>query len=201
MADRITVVLVEASYLIQAGIEQLFQELPQLMLVNTFDGSEKKLLGKIQNEKPDVVIINPLILGDEFVSLINRLNTNDSCLVGLINSKTPANLRSPFKYCLNINDDKYELLEILKNITGNRVNEYDNKKVISELSEREITLLKQVVFGLTNQEIADKLFLSIHTVTTHRKNITRKLGIKTVSGLTVYALMNKIVDLKDIEQK
>jgi len=55
--------------------------------------------------------------------------------------------------------------------------------------------------GLTNQEIADKLFLSVHTVMTHRKKITRKLGIKTVSGLTVFALMNKLVDIREVERQ
>jgi DNA-binding NarL/FixJ family response regulator len=201
MAERLTIVLVEASYLIQAGIDQLIHEMPQMYIVETFDGTEKKLLEKIQQKKPDIIIINPFILKDDFVSIINQLKKNDSCLVGLVDRNTSAKLCSPFHYCLNINDDKYELLEILKKISGNRVPHHDKKQIISELSEREITLLKQVVYGLTNQEIADKLFLSIHTVTTHRKNITRKLGIKTVSGLTVFALMNKIIDLKDIEQK
>ncbi|RLD72360.1 MAG: DNA-binding response regulator, partial [Bacteroidetes bacterium] len=68
------------------------------------------------------------------------------------------------------------------------------------LSERETTVLKHVTQGMTNQEIAEKLFLSVHTVTTHRKNITKKLGIKTVSGLTVYALLNKVIDMREINQ-
>lgn len=69
----------------------------------------------------------------------------------------------------------------------------------SDISEREQIILKHVALGLTNREIADKLNLSIHTVITHRKNITRKLGIKTVSGLTVYAILNNLVDIKDVE--
>ena len=68
-----------------------------------------------------------------------------------------------------------------------------------KLSGREVEILQHVASGLTNQEIADTLFLSVHTVTTHRKNITKKLGIKSVSGLTVYALMNKLVSPLDIE--
>ena len=52
--------------------------------------------------------------------------------------------------------------------------------------------------GFANKEIADKLFISIHTVISHRKNITEKLGIKSISGLTVYAIMNNLLDLEDI---
>jgi len=53
--------------------------------------------------------------------------------------------------------------------------------------------------GKTNKEIADDLFLSIHTVVTHRKNITNKLGIKSISGLTVYAIINGFVAMEDVE--
>ena len=59
-----------------------------------------------------------------------------------------------------------------------------------ELSTREIDVLQLVAKGITNKEIADKLNISLNTVLTHRKNITTKLGIKTVSGLTFYAIMN-----------
>ena len=60
------------------------------------------------------------------------------------------------------------------------------------LSKREIEVLRLVVRGLINKEIADQLGISILTVVSHRKHISAKLGIKTVSGLTVYALMNGI---------
>ena len=59
-----------------------------------------------------------------------------------------------------------------------------------ELSTREIDVLQLVAKGITNKEIADKLNISLNTVLTHSKNITTKLGIKTVSGLTFYAIMN-----------
>lgn len=68
-----------------------------------------------------------------------------------------------------------------------------------ELSSREIDVLQLIVKGITNKEIADKLNISLNTVLTHRKNITAKLGIKTVSGLTFYAIMNGIISGDDIE--
>lgn len=201
MSKRLSVILIESSFIIQSGMELLLKEMPQLALIEVFEGSEKKLAEKILLKKADIIIINPEIFTDKLTGFVKQLNYNGICLVGLVDKKTPSNLCSPFKYCLNIDDEKYELLEILKKVSGSRSFEDQKKTVTSELSEREETILKQVTYGLTNQEIADKLFLSIHTITTHRKNITRKLGIKTVSGLTVYALMNKIVDMNEIEQK
>ncbi|MFQ8806064.1 MAG: response regulator transcription factor [Alistipes indistinctus] len=52
---------------------------------------------------------------------------------------------------------------------------------------------------MTNKEIADRYNISIHTVISHRKNIARKTGIKSVSGLTVYALLNNMIDQGDVE--
>ncbi len=68
-----------------------------------------------------------------------------------------------------------------------------------ELSIREVDVLQLIVQGFTNKEIGDKLSISLNTVLTHRKNITAKLGIKTVSGLTYFALMNGYLSADDIE--
>ena len=62
------------------------------------------------------------------------------------------------------------------------------------LSSREIEVLVLITKGLINKEIADKLNISLTTVITHRKNITEKLGIKSVSGLTIYAVMNGYIE-------
>lgn len=67
-----------------------------------------------------------------------------------------------------------------------------------ELSSRETDVLQLIVKGITNKEIADKLNISLNTVLTHRKNITAKLGIKTVSGLTFYAIMNGFISGDEI---
>ena len=63
-----------------------------------------------------------------------------------------------------------------------------------ELSARELEVLVLITKGLINKEIADKLNIGLTTVITHRKNITEKLGIKSVSGLTIYAVMNGYVE-------
>jgi len=68
----------------------------------------------------------------------------------------------------------------------------------SDLTTREKDVLKLVALGHSNKEIADQLFISIHTVISHRKNLTEKLGIKSISGLTVYAILNKLIDTDSI---
>ena len=72
-------------------------------------------------------------------------------------------------------------------------------KDTEELSDRERDVLVQVVRGLSNKEIADVLCISAHTVMSHRKNITRKLNIHSTAGLTIYAIVNHLVDLNSLE--
>ena len=74
-----------------------------------------------------------------------------------------------------------------------------NRKDNTEaLSEREKDIVRCVAKGMSNKEIADALFLSVHTVTTHRRNISSKLQIHTAAGLTIYAISNKLVNIEEI---
>jgi regulator of cell morphogenesis and NO signaling len=69
-----------------------------------------------------------------------------------------------------------------------------------ELSNCEKDVLIKIVEGLSNKEIADSLYLSTHTVMSHRKNIARKLNIHSIAGLTIYAIVNGIVNLDDVAE-
>ncbi len=78
----------------------------------------------------------------------------------------------------------------------------ENKELVQEeLSAREKDVLVQIVNGLSNKEIADVLCLSTHTVMSHRKNIARKLNIHSTAGLTIYAIVNGIVEIDSLEIK
>ena len=105
---------------------------------------------------------------------------------------TSADNRAPHGMkCLNRNADEAQLTDALERLmqAGRRVTHEKR----NELSLREIDVLRLVAQGHTNKEIADALSISVNTVLTHRKNISGKLGIKSVSGLGFYALMNGIV--------
>jgi len=67
------------------------------------------------------------------------------------------------------------------------------------LSDREKDVIIGVVQGLQNKEIADKLNISVHTVITHRRNIARKLQIHSPAGLTIYAIVNGLVDISSVK--
>lgn len=91
-----------------------------------------------------------------------------------------------------------ELQEVLRATLLENRKELIGKKE-KELSQREEEVLKEVAKGMTNKEIADHLNISMNTVMTHRKNITAKLNIKTVPGLTFYALINGLITGDEME--
>ncbi|MBD5213701.1 MAG: helix-turn-helix transcriptional regulator [Bacteroidales bacterium] len=70
---------------------------------------------------------------------------------------------------------------------------------IADLTEREREIICCVAKGYSNKEIANQLFLSVHTVATHRRNIASKLDIHSPSGLTIFAIVNNLIDLKDVK--
>ena len=68
-----------------------------------------------------------------------------------------------------------------------------------QLSDREKDVIVALVQGMTNKEIADHLFISINTVITHRRNIARKLQIHSPAGLTIYAIVNNLIDISSVK--
>lgn len=87
----------------------------------------------------------------------------------------------------------YKVNEVFDSLETNTSGETD-----TELTRREIEVLRLLAKGYSNKEIADHLFVSTHTVISHRKNISEKTGIKSASGLTMYAILKKIIDVSDI---
>lgn len=103
-------------------------------------------------------------------------------------------------FCEQSIDVKTSSLRVQEVISGcwQTKGQKPQKSASEELTTREKDVLRLVALGHTNKAIAEKLFISIHTVISHRKNITEKTGIKSISGLTVYAILNNLIDTDSI---
>ena len=95
-------------------------------------------------------------------------------------------------------DDSSQTIQTKIQNTLAKCSKNANVALTPELTTREVEVLKLVALGYTNKEIAGTLFISTHTVISHRKNISEKLGIKTISGLTMYAVIKQLIDIKDL---
>ena len=191
-------IIVEPSPIVSAGLASYFDDIKQVSIVSQLDRIDR-MEEKLAAFNPDVLIINPLLIAydtnEQFLKICRDFS--NVIPVALVTSYVDAGILKQFKDVIEINDSKQKVVtKIFNLLSDNKLNQ--DKPDSIELSNRETDVLVALVKGLTNKEISDKLFISVHTVITHRKNIVRKTGIKSVSGLTVYALLNNLVDEAEI---
>ena len=191
------IIIVEPSPMVSAGLAQYFDDTRQLSVVSQLD-SVDRLEEKLAAYNPEILIINPLLTAYGDGSLTKLLRDYPGMVtVALVTSYVDKNILKQFKDVIEMNDNKQKVVsKIFSLLSDTSFTQEKNENV--ELSNREIDVLVALAKGMTNKEISDKLFISVHTVITHRKNIIRKSGIKSVSGLTVYALLNNLVDESEI---
>ena len=192
------IAIAEPSIMLRTGLEQLLHEMPDVEIVFSTDNLNS-LHTRINALHPDILIVNPLLydyakrstLRAEFDQLPNMR------LVGLVTAYLESQHQRQFAGIIELNDDFQRVKSTLNQVT-NTLQADNDEPDTAPLSDREKDVLVCLSKGLKNNEIADKLNISVHTVITHRKNIVRKTGIKSVAALTVYAILNNLIEEKDI---
>jgi DNA-binding NarL/FixJ family response regulator len=101
-----------------------------------------------------------------------------------------------YEFYIRINDTKDEIIETLLRAIS-ELNNNNSSRANNVLSSREIDIIRYIAKGMSSKQIADTLYISLNTVNTHRKNISTKIGIKTASGQTAYAILNNIISIED----
>ena len=193
---RNRVIICETSEIIANGLAEVIDSMAQFDVVARIESPEH-LNEKITASDANLLIINPLLLGYQNKEFINQLGKEHPNLViiALTTSYLEHSILNPYSGVIEINDTRAKIISKMNEFAQS---ESTKKADDVELSKREIDVLVAVAKGMMNKEIADQMNISIHTVISHRKNITRKTGIKSVSGLTVYALLNNLTDENDL---
>lgn len=196
MVGRIHIIVVEPSAIIRCGIVTLLQRasLPNIDIAEMSDVS--MLMSQSWSSVPDLLIVNPSQLGFFAPSQLRQEIGNDRLkIIALQSTIADQSIVQSYDEVISIYDSVDVVVQKISTIIKGS-DEISGKKV---LSQREQEIVVGVVKGMTNKQIADELFLSTHTVIAHRRNIANKLQIHSPSGLTIYAIVNKLVDLSDIE--
>ncbi len=200
MEGRKIVDLVVPSEIVARGLREIFTDSADFEVGESFRDLSKAVESRLRILDPDVVIVDPSVL--DFRSRKDgrtRLaDICDSIVIALAVSGVTEDVLRQYDGSISIYDTGEEVLRKVRSSLDSRTLEPSQNEG-GELSAREKEILVCVAKGMLNKEIADKLNLSIYTVITHRKNITRKTGIKTVAGLTVYALLNGLIDMSSIQ--
>ena len=201
MEGRKTVALIVPSEIISKGLVTILEGAGSFSVVETFHDYSKSCETRLRGLDPDVVIIDPVILDfrsrKEGRSML--ADVCDSIVIAMDGPGVTEDVLKQYDGAISLYDRQSELVNKLRNALDIKQPDSSAEPVEGELSAREKEILVCVAQGMLNKEIADKLNLSIYTVLTHRQNITHKTGIKTVAGLTVYALLNNLIDLGSVQ--
>ena len=189
---RHRVVLVESSEIVAAGIAAIIGRSPEFVLVQSLANPGYYN----SNEAPDIIVVNPAVIDyNDRLDIRSCFGGADCAIVALAHGNYEENVLRQYDECIGIYDNAARILQKLKSAVD--VNAQTPKGDINDLSSRERDILAAVAKGKTNKEIADEFNISVYTVISHRRNISQKLGINSIPGLTVYAIMNKLVDVSD----
>ena len=187
------------SMIVARGIEAVLAEHGEFRVEGILSDLSHASEARLRNMDADVIIIDPVVF--DYVSRASgraRLAENSSAAVVALKT-IPIDDEQIRQYdgAISMYDDPVSIVRKLRESLASHEDAPESEDY--DLSSREKEILVCVAKGMLNKEIADFYNISIHTVITHGKNITRKTGIKTVAGLTVYALLNNLIDSSSIE--
>lgn len=191
--------MIEPSVIVAEGVRYIVDNLAEYTVTGILQDLGEDMEITLDDYDADLLVVDPAIFdirtrtgGKDLIK--NGINVP---VIALITNAMDASLISAYDGAIYLTD-KSDVIEQKLSATM-RANPSDQRGDGEELSAREKEILVCVAKGMLNKEIADHFNISIYTVITHRKNITRKTGIKTVAGLTVYALLNNLIDMNTME--
>lgn len=194
---KIQVAICAKNFLFRLGIKTVISVIGIEPELNEFNNTDELNTFFKKNRQLNFLIID--------IDLLSNYNTN---FIKKVKYKCPyckmlfiGNSINKFNYQKQVcnEDTQKEVLEKFQDFFFEPEEPENSEDLKPILSSREIDVLKTIALGYSNKEIADKLFISVNTVITHRKNITEKLGIKTIAGLTVYAIMNDLIKTDEVK--
>lgn len=192
------ILISDKSSLILCGLLSLIDKLPIACNVQS-TSSPYELLTLLKNNSPDLLIANPSILDkNQLKSFKETIQQNNIHFILLQSDSKETYNNLDYDEVITPSENEEQIIAKIKSFLSSKEN-HNKKKQNEVISAREENIVREIALGFSNKAIADKLFISQHTVITHRKNITRKLGIKSVSGLTIYAILNKLISLDEVK--
>ena len=195
--SRPQIAIIDPNTLAVLGLKQMLQGVLPIMNVSAF-GSFDELMEYGADSFFHYFVSMNIVLEHRPFFLDHRHKT-----IVLINSSDPSTQLTGFHcLCINVPEDQLVrsllVLEQHAHGSGQHFPPIPNVLEAKVLSDREIEVLSLIVQGHLNKQIADMLHIGLTTVITHRKNIMEKLGIKSVSALTIYAVTHGYVDINKI---
>lgn len=196
-SSRPKVAVIDTNTLAVLGLKQLLLNIMPIMTVDTF-GS----MAELEANQPDTYmhyfVSMDIVLSNRPFFTERRRKT----IVLTLSLSENSQLSDFHSLCINQPEPHLirQLLQLEQHAHGQGQHLPPTPQILQHkiLTDREIEVMALIVQGYINKEIADRLNIGLTTVITHRKNIMEKLGMKSVSALTIYAVMHGYVDINKI---
>ena len=190
------VFIIHPSEIVRKGLAWILQEYFKIEITQLNSINDINAFSGVGNSLIIIILQKGLTLPEKTEDLLRK--NNNVFVVSLSASTDTDGLVDGYDYDLNVLASNLEIQKLIQVIRKSATKARTVLNENGDLTQREKDVIRQIALGLSNKEMADKLNISIHTVISHRKNITEKLNIKSISGLTVYAIMNNLLDISDI---
>ena len=196
-SGRPKIAVIDANTLASLGMRQLLQNVMPIMAVHTF-GTFAELQANHPDSYAHYFVSMDIVLSNRLFFSQRQRKT----IVLTLSLHDTSTLTEFHSLCINQPEHQLirDLLQLQQHAHGDGRNLPPVPQVLKQkiLTDREIEVMSLIVQGLINKEIADRLHIGLATVVTHRKNIMDKLGMHSVSALTIYAVMHGYVDINKI---
>ncbi len=192
-----TLIIAEPSEIIRKGLLHIIEGLALFSSIKEV-ACVSILHEMVSRHTPKVLIINPALLNPEGFDELRDLTQGHLRIAAVVYSLFDDEYINKFDEVIMVGDARQKINKKLSGLLDKTPGK-NTPKTENALSARELDVLKLLVKGMSNKEISDKLFISTHTVISHRKNITHKLNIKSVAGLTVYAILNELISMDEVQ--
>lgn len=202
MLTSVKIAIAEPSAIVRAGLEAQLRKLQhyKAQIIYLMDEQRREWQDVAAVISADIYLINPMLTGASPRTQLPDLAFETKLMAIDYGSCDPGILRE-YDGVIRLTDSPTQISEAIDILLQNEQAAASANLEAQMLTPREREIIICVVKGMTNKEIAGQLYLSTHTVITHRRNISKKLQIHSPSGLTIYAIMNKLVELEDIKDE
>jgi DNA-binding NarL/FixJ family response regulator len=218
MVNKIKIMLADDHDIVRDGVKAIISGTSDIEVVAEA-GSAEEVLDQLEHIVPDVLLLDISLPGKSGIEalpdilqlrqglpvLILSMHGNEEYIIGAIKAgakgylpkNIPARELTDAIRRIHKGEEYFgeAASEILRKALMRKISHEKNPAEEEQLSQRETEVLQLFCDGLANQEIADKLFISIRTVETHKTHIMQKLGLKTTVELIKYAIRNKIIEI------
>ncbi|MDR0508067.1 MAG: LuxR C-terminal-related transcriptional regulator [Dysgonamonadaceae bacterium] len=196
MSINVRIAIIEPSAIIRNGIISVLHQLNRVQMEILEACEIKQLKNILAWKKIDILIINPLVHGLLSLQQIRKESANrDIKCIALQHVLFDSSTIKAYDEVINI----YDSIDQINDKLTKLIREPEPVKSQESLTIREKEIIICVIKGMTNKQIAEKLHLSAHTVISHRRNIAVKLQIHSAAGLTIYAIVNKLINIDEIK--